>query len=466
MNIRTKFILIGLLFIANSALSEQKNAHDSYAKKLLRSLGIAQDNVSISVKDMDTNEGIISFNAGKLLNPASNIKILTSYCALKRLGVNYRWKTKVYRSSSDIYIKGSGDPYMVSESLWMLAKKFLNKGIDQIKGDLILDSSMFDWKSEPSAFKSDYGRSFTAKPGALSLNFNSVTIYVRASKPGQPPSVTLDPDLDYFVIDNRGKSVSASVRTSPKLGVEKLKGKTKIRITGKWGPSTKKVHYRKVFHPEIYFGSAFERFYSSLGGRFKGKIRTGPVPRSAKEIFEFESRPLSRSIWGLNKFSNNFMASQIMLTMALEEFGAPATKGKGLSALESCFYSLGLQKKGNRITSASGLSRDTRISAGQITEILIRTGDDFSISPEFISSLGIYGDDGTVRRRDPAGDLRGRVRVKTGNLEGVDALSGYLKTKNSKYLAFSMIGNGFKESKRHKYRELQDKLIHYLFNNL
>jgi serine-type D-Ala-D-Ala carboxypeptidase/endopeptidase (penicillin-binding protein 4) len=445
--------------------------------KIAEELKVDKTDIGISLVDAKTGSTIASLNPDKMLNPASNIKLLTSYCAAKSLSVNYRWETSFFSATpksgdtitGDLFIKGTGDPYMVSETLWLAAKDLLNRNIKTIAGDLVLDSSdfipFFDEESIEN-FENDFDRSFTAYPSALSLNFNSVTIYVRAETPREPPKVTLDPDIDYFVLENKATTIADRKRENPKIAIEKLNDRTKIKIYGTWSPYSKKVHYRKVFHPEIYFGKAFIKFYKEQGGSVSGKIRLGKAPVDGIKLMSFESRPLSHAIWGLNKFSNNFMAVQLMLTLGAKEQGYPATQEKGLSLLNKCFDSLGLRKEGNLIVSPSGLSRKTRISASQLASILIIGLSDFQVGPEFTSSLGIYGDDGTVRKRDLLKEYSGLIRVKTGSLEDVDSIAGYIKTKKGNLLAFAIIENGFREKDSSRYREFQDRLIQHIFENL
>lgn len=471
----TLFLVITALIPTFSLQSSDNDNRD--VKNMIRGLGIKEDTLSISVRRADNGEELVSINPGKPLNPASNIKILTSYCALKDLGVNFKWETSVLAPSGspltngtvvgNIYIVGGGDPYMVSETLWMMAKELINRKIQKIVGEVVLDSTAFapDTYVHSEEFLDDYDRSFTAPPCALSLNFNTVTINVNPDEPSKKPSVTIDPDIDYFDVLNNAMTVADARKASPKISIQKLENRMRINVYGLWSKESKRVHYRRVYHPELYFGAAFKKFYETLGGNIEGSMRIGKAPEVATKILAFQSRPLSQCVYGLNKFSNNFMADQILFTMGMERYGKPGNRERGLKVLNECLDGLGLREEGTVIESASGLSRRSRISPAQITSILSKVTHDFKISPEFMSSLGIYGEDGTVKKRQATDEISGSVRVKTGSLNSVEALSGYIHTKRSNTLAFSLIANGFKESKREDYRRLEKRLINFLTEN-
>jgi D-alanyl-D-alanine carboxypeptidase/D-alanyl-D-alanine-endopeptidase (penicillin-binding protein 4) len=477
---RPKTILIlSLAFFLNIvppgfAKNSPKAGVKEKIESIIRSLNLRRSTLGIRIVDLNTDKALYELNSQKHFNPASNIKVLTAYCALKELGPDFKWKTTILSGSfpdngvikGDIYAVGSGDPYMVSERVWLLSRELINRGIKVIKGDIVLDSSLFRPDKSVKGFSEHSERSFMAGKSAISLNFNSVTVRVNPGKPGGKPFVFIDPDLDYFLLDNDAVTVKDHREQSPKIDLTELKGRMKIRVYGKWSERSKRVHYRKVFHPELYFGYALKKFFEQNGGLVKGTVRTGMASGGMRELLTFDSMPLSSAVFGMNKFSNNFMADQIALTLGYQKYGKPADNYKGMKAINRCFKSLGVKKKGTVIKSASGLSRDSLITPHEITELLAAAYRDLSVFPELAASLPLFGSDGTVKRRENPEDGYASVRVKTGNINSVDNISGYIMTDSKRILAFSVTSGGFREGERGKYRDFQDKIIGYIFNNL
>ncbi|MEK7790309.1 MAG: D-alanyl-D-alanine carboxypeptidase/D-alanyl-D-alanine-endopeptidase, partial [Deltaproteobacteria bacterium] len=189
-----------------------------------------------------------------------------------------------------------------------------------------------------------------------------------------------------------------------------------------------------------YASSLFRRFFKEQGITIQGQNRYKVVPTTAKEILTYESRPLNMIITDLNRISNNFVAEQILKTMAAELKSIPGTTDNGLKILTEFLKEAGVS--GNyQLVNGSGLSPDNLMTAAQFIEVLKFGYRHFEFFPEYISSMGIVGVDGTVNMRLRGTIAAGRVRAKTGSLTGVSALSGYLNTLSNETVAFSMIMN-------------------------
>jgi len=199
--------------------------------------------------------------------------------------------------------------------------------------------------------------------------------------------------------------------------------------------------YRNIVNPALYAAHMFKFFWEQRGMRLEGKIREGVVTAKAKQILNFESLPLWQVVWGMNKFSNNFVADQILKKVGAESWGAPGTLDKGLKAMQDILEDIGISPKAYTITDGSGLTRKTRVTAKQISRVLVEAAKDLSISAEFIASLGVGGEDGTLRNRFPTEITHSTVRGKTGSLDGVNALAGYTTTKDGETIAFAIILN-------------------------
>jgi D-alanyl-D-alanine carboxypeptidase/D-alanyl-D-alanine-endopeptidase (penicillin-binding protein 4) len=143
----------------------------------------------------------------------------------------------------------------------------------------------------------------------------------------------------------------------------------------------------------------------------------------------------------MNKFSNNFVADQLIKQVGAKSWAPPGTLQKGITTLQDLLEDLGIKKGTYHIQDGSGLTRDTKVTARQITRVLVAAYHDFSISPEFLSSLGVAGEDGTLKNRFSGSELKSLLRAKTGTIDGVSALAGYFPTKDGEIIAFSILLN-------------------------
>ncbi len=448
-------ILLSLIFIVSDCYSLNK-------KELKREIDLIIPpkifkDIQIGVFAISLSKGDIIFekNADTKLIPASVIKIFTSYAALKKLGPNSTFKTRVFRTgllnegtlTGNLFLKGGGDPSLVSERMWMLINELVRSGIKKINGDIVADSSYYDLEKTPVArpvYLSD--EAFNAPIGALSFNFNTTTIYVKpAEKIGDKPLVYTDPENSYIDVVNQAKTGTENSKDT--LSVKRISA-----VEGDMGDtvllrgtlpisSNERRFYRNIVNPALYTANMFKTFWEQRSLIFKGKIIEGVTPSNAKLVIEFESLPLWQIIWGLNKFSNNFVGDQILKKLGAETWGVPGTIEKGLTAVRDILEDSGLTKDSYKMTDGSGLNRQTFVTARQVTKVLNLAYHDFSIFPEYIASFGISGVDGTLRRRFSSSKMKGRIRAKTGSLDGVASLAGYLETDSGEKLAFTIIIN-------------------------
>jgi serine-type D-Ala-D-Ala carboxypeptidase/endopeptidase (penicillin-binding protein 4) len=412
--------------------------------------------VGILAVSLTKGDIIYQRNADKALIPASVSKLFTSYAVLKKLGPTGKFQTQVYRTGSlvdgkltgDLYLKGGGDPSLVSERMWMLVNELVRSGIKSLTGNLIADSSYYDEERTPDT-RPTYlqDQAYNAPVGALSFNFNTTTIYVRPSEEvGKPPIVYTDPDNSYIDIVNQATTGKADGENS--ISVKRtsfVKGDIgdTVLLRGSIPTNHKEVRfYRNIVNPSLYTAHMFQTFWERRGLELKGNVVEGKVPANAKLVLEFDSLPVWQIVWGMNKFSNNFVADQLMKKLGAEVWGPPGTLAKGLTALGDVLEDIGISRKTYTIIDGSGLTRKTTVTPRQIVSVLTAAQKDHSMSAEFVASLGIGGEDGTLRNRLPTSKTKGStVRGKTGTLDGVTALAGYLDTESGELVAFAAVLN-------------------------
>lgn len=392
-------------------------------------------------------------DADRPLVPASNMKIVTSACALSILGPDYQFVTRVAtdgeRSGTivhgNVYVRGSGDPSLVSEELWRLVEAIRMRGIERIAGDLVLDASYFDTVEVASEEAADGDRAYHARTSALALNFNAVAVRVEPGQSvGAPAVVTVSPEVGFF--DVRTEATTCSGGRGPTIEVRRTfeGGRNVVTVTGRIPEdSNGMVFYRNVEHPTAYFGSAMADFLRRAGIALGGVVRQGRTPPQAVVLVEHESKPLALIVRDVGKFSNNVIAEQLLKALGAHEYGPPGTTESGVEVVSLYLESVGADSGSFRLVDGSGFSRRNRLSPRTIVRVVRDILGRFETSYEFVASLSVAGIDGTLEDRMDLAGLEGRVRAKTGLLDGVTAISGIMHTLAEDDLVFSIILNGF-----------------------
>jgi D-alanyl-D-alanine carboxypeptidase/D-alanyl-D-alanine-endopeptidase (penicillin-binding protein 4) len=380
------------------------------------------------------------------------MKLLTSATALATLGPDYSFATDVYTHGTiqgnkligDLYLKGYGDPTFVQERVRELAYQFRLKGIRIVTGDLVADASFFDgrkfgkgWRTRGSV------KAYLAPHSALSVNFSLVTVQATpGARSGARAHVQLIPPSDTIGLKNTLKTVTKRRRPFVRVHRKNKDGKDWFLVSGKIPKRARTWrHNVTVSDPARFAAGTFAAFLRKEGVHVKGKIRRGVTPKDAKLAVRQNSEVLGEIIRGLNKYSNNLTAEQILKTIGAEIHRLPGTAEKGLLAVQKFLERLGISSSSFDLADGSGLSRQNRITPRALVALLEGVHDDFRIWPEYIASLAVVGVDGTIRKRLRRSAAVRRVRAKTGLLAGVQSLSGYAASKNGELMAFSILSN-------------------------
>lgn len=433
---------------------------------------LATATVGISVVDLANGKTLYARGAHNPLNPASNVKLVTTAAALQLLGPEHRYATRLYRDNDalvgsvvkgDVYLQGSGDPSLVTEDLFALAGELHAQGIRRITGGVVVDSSAFDRDELPPGFdQKEELASYRAPSGATSVNFNTFVLRARpGTKVGDPPWAGIDPPVAGLELVNEA-STDESHRRRLVVDIRYEDSPTRVILRGTLGRTAGTVSYRyPVQDPAGYAGSvmalALEQNGIKLGRK---RVKVGKPPGDARLLALHTSEPLSVLVRGVNKYSNNFMAEQILKT--LSDPSRPATFDDALACVRAHLGDLGLPTDGLRLGNGSGLYDTNRISADQITRLLIAVHRDFRVSSDFLASLAIMGADGTTRSRLRESTARRWVRAKTGTLDGVSALSGYVGAEGRDPIAFSILFNDLGRADTPRARRVQNEIAELL----
>lgn len=433
---------------------------------------IPDDSLSVFVQDMDSGEVVLRWNENVPRNPASSIKLLTTLVALDVLGPAYTWKTDVYllgevrngRLQGDLLLKGYGDPFLVTERVWQLLRRIRQLGVREIDGNLRIDDSYFYVDdADPAAFDRQPLRAYNVAPNALLMNFKVVRFWFEPEGDGNSVRVWLDPPLENLGIDNRLVLAPGSCGGYQRgITISANEAIDRMTFSGKFPRGCKQYAMDRtaLSHNEFVYGM-FISLWRESGGSFKGGWVNSVVPPDNEPVLSFSSLPLADVITFINKHSNNVMARQLLFSLSAAALGEPGTEEGGRKVVAAWLADKGLDMQQLLFDNGAGLSRDARIAAadmGRLLEFAWRQ----PYMPEFVSSLALAGKDGTLRRRLDGGALDGSAHLKTGSLDHVTAIAGYLQARSGRRYAVVTMQN-YTDIHRGPGQEVQEAVLRWVY---
>lgn len=396
----------------------------SPVRSSLRLRGVSERGMSVYVRPASGRGGaVLTAAADTPRNPASTMKLVTTYAALGVLGSHYRWPTEIYTSGriaggtlhGDVIIKGYGNPDFNEADLKQMLQALSRRGINNIAGNFVTDTSYFNVPyKHPGSFDGKSAASYNAQPEALLYQGRGSNYRFR----------------------NLAKRVQRSTRNMP-------------RNSGARADLNNNL-----------FGAFWKVWVGRMGKGMQGRHKKGTVPPNGQLVFRHQSPPLKQVITKINKKSNNVMARQVLLTIGAKGTNSAGTPNNGAQVIGHFLSSRGLRFPELRIENGSGLSRISRISARSLGEMLVNAYN----SPwrnDFMNSLAVLGVDGTMRNRMKKSGLAGRGRFKTGTLRNVRGLAGYVQASNGQTYVVSILHNDRKA--RSKARNAHDELVKWVY---
>ena len=469
--VRANFTLFVIcLFVLPLSAHASSSPLPAGVRSALNVRDVPHDSLSIHVEDVDTGEVVLLWLADEPRNPASTMKLLTTLVALDTLGPAYRWKTNVYargeisagRLDGDLLLKGYGDPFLVTERVWQMLRAIRRLGIDEITGDLLIDDSYFDpGDHDPAAFDRRPLRAYNVAPNALLMNFKVVRYWFEPN--GSKVSVRLDPALDNLSIDNRLRVAKAPCRGYQRgIAITTNADNDEVIFSGRFPSGCRRYAMDRTVltHNEFAYG-LFKTLWQESGGVFEGGWKNAAASDADEPVLSFESLPLADMITSVNKHSNNVMARQLLYTLSAEVLGAPGTESGGREVISSWLSDNKLELSKLAVENGAGLSRESRITAADMA-MLLRFAWKQPYMPEYLASMSLTGVDGTLSRRFRNSELAGKAHLKTGSLDHVTAIAGYLQSRSGRRFAVVALQN-FEDIHRGPGEEVQEALLRWLY---
>jgi serine-type D-Ala-D-Ala carboxypeptidase/endopeptidase (penicillin-binding protein 4) len=438
------FILAFLALASSMAGAAEPARLPATLRKALGAAGIPGAATAVYVQDVAARTPMLSYNASRPMNPASAAKLVTTYAALEMLGPSFTWKTEAYADGptrgdvldGDLVLRGTGDPKLTIENFWLLLRALRERGLREIRGDLVLDRGYFAAEPyDPGKFDNEPARAYNVGPDALLVNFNAIRFHFVPDLESKSLRVIPEPrpaQLELRAPVALSDAPCGDWRSQIKAQFESNDASARVTFAGTYpaacGENTWNV---ALLSHDSYVWGLFRELWQELGGSFKGGVRGGTVPPGARLLYSAESPPLSEVVRDINKFSNNVMARQLFLTLSAEALHVPGDERLSEGLVRDWALRKGIAADEIALENGAGLSRSDRISAMTFGKLLVAAWHS-PVMAELVASMPVVASDGTMRRRLHGTDVAGQAHVKTGTLAGVRTLAGYVLARDGR----------------------------------
>ena len=447
-----------LLLSAAALLAQAQSTLPAAVGQALAAARIPAGSVAVIVQEVGVHHELLRANAAAPMNPASVMKLVTTYAALEQLGPAYRWKTEAYATGAltdgvlegDLYLKGGGDPKLDLEAFGRLVRALRGKGLREIRGGLVIDRSLFPSRGDPARFDGDPFRPYNVLPDALLVNYRSLRFVfipeaergaVRVYAEPRPPALEI---VNVLRLADGPCLEGSAFRELLQAAYEPAR--KRVVFSGQYRQRCGEKDLNvALLEPNDQVAGVLRQLWAESGGVWQapgngGDVREGKVPPEAKLLHVQESQPLAEIVRDTNKFSNNIMARHLFLTLGARNGAEPASTQAAAAAVRAWLAGKGIAAPELVMENGSGLSRAERISAGSLAALL-QAAWRSPVMAEFVSSMPIAGIDGTMRKRVRGESVAGQAHIKTGLLAEVRAMAGYVLDRSGRRVAVVMLVN-------------------------
>jgi D-alanyl-D-alanine carboxypeptidase/D-alanyl-D-alanine-endopeptidase (penicillin-binding protein 4) len=456
--IHTGGLLLGLSVLLGGCATAPKNSTSATLDQLLADPALHGASVSLMVRDGRSGNTLYQHNPRTRLTPASSLKLLTTAAAMDVLGPQYRFSTQLLSDGTrqgavlngNLYLRGLGDPTIQWADYQALAASLAQQGIQQVQGDLVFDDTFFDAERLGTDWSQDdestyYGAQISALTVSPNDDFDAGSLLVTAKAPivaGRPVTVDVSPATDYVQIGNRAISGPGN-----SYGINRQHGTNLLRLSGALAPGKQSRQLVSVWEPTQLVANLFGQALAQQGIAVQGRRMIGGVtPPTATVLAMHESAPLQELITPLLKLSNNNMSEALLKTLGRKTVNA-GTAPAGVAAVAGFLKRQGIDTATLNQVDGSGLSRRNLVSSQNLTDVLLAA----SKQPWFnawYNALPVAGNPdrmvgGSLRYRLRGTAAENNLHGKTGSMNGVSSLTGYVTDAKGRKLVFSMVTNNY-----------------------
>ncbi len=477
-----RIVLIGSLLAlslpscASTASKNLKNTPDSAIRnpninQLVGGICKRAD-TGIFAEALNSGKTLYTYKADTPFSPASNMKAITAYAALKYLGPDFRYHTRFLTEAKNVssggllvgnlYVKFDGDPSLQLQDLDAMVNQLSLLGIHTIQGSLVIDGSRYDSDGvSPGTVDGDRRYCYGAPVEAAILNKNCVSFRLLPTRVGEPAQVDLPYGMQLPVMSSVSTSASRNCHLSMEAGQNgdyHINGC--VSVHAKPSNLTIPVPQGSQFS-EAAMVALLQRHHIAVMGDRRFVVNDSKTP--LRVIVDLPSKTLAELVVPMMKNSDNLFANTLFKTVGAHYNQQPGTWQNSASAVKAILQASGIETTSMVIIDGSGLSRDNLVTARQFVEVLRAAYHDTKIRTAYFDALPVGGINGTLKHRLGFRDTIGKVHAKTGSMKGVSALSGYIVAKDNEVIIFSILVNDFTGS-LFQYRSFEDKACRSLLN--
>lgn len=471
MRLTALLLVLAVIWPAPHALAQPAGLPETVKQALARTK-LPEASVAVYVHEIGAPRPAVAFGAERVMNPASTMKLVTTYAALELLGPAYVWHTEAYGSAplvngvlnGDLILKGHGDPKLTIENFWLLLRNLRGRGVRDIRGDLVLDRTFFSREAHDSArFDDQPTRPYNTAPDALLVNFKAVTAHFIPDAEGRTVRIVVDPFLPQLKVANDVKLTTGSCGywlSQIKIDVQGSGESARLAFSGNYALDCgEQARSFSVLGHREYVAGLFSALWQEMGGTLSGAARDGEVPAAARLLASARSHTLAEIVRDINKYSNNVMARQLFLTLGAVGEGAPGSNEKSSRTIKQWLAAKGLSFPELVLENGAGLSRIERITAKNLGQLLL-TAYSSPVMPELIASLPLTAVDGTMRKRLSGALVAGHAHIKTGSLSNVRSIAGYVLDRRGRRAVVVFIANHANAANA---QPVQDALLQWVY---
>lgn len=404
-------------------------------------------------------------------NPASVMKLVTTYAALSHLGPNYAWRTDLLINadaqvsngvlSSPLYVRASGDPLLLIQNFSHLLEALKLRGITQLS-EVIVDRSIFgDVAIDPGSFDGAADRPYNASPDAFIIGFGALRLLFSPDEATRTWQPSIDPAIEGVGVEGAVEWKDGKCLSAPAVNVQTITvdGQVRFKVSGQAAGSCGEFdEYKLALSQQDYAARVFKSVWKELGGTMTGAVKQGSIPVDAKVVATNESEPLAEVIRLINKTSNNVMTRVLLLTLGAEAGRRPATVESSAEVVKNILAEQDIPMKGLILDNGSGLSRTGVVSSANLAQML-RKAWQSQFRQQYLSSLSVLGVDGTMRNRLKAQNTQARAHMKSGLLRDARSVAGYVMGNSGKrYILVSLTNH----ERANDVRGFEDTVIAWL----
>jgi D-alanyl-D-alanine carboxypeptidase/D-alanyl-D-alanine-endopeptidase (penicillin-binding protein 4) len=400
--------------------------------------------------------------------PASNLKVITTSAAMDLLGVDFKFSTLLVQKDQSLALVGDGDPTLGDAELlknadWKSTTLFTKwaealsaRGLKEA-AELVYDDSIFDAEYQHPSWPADQiQKRYVAGVAGLNFNANCLDFFLKPNARGEVVSYQTDPPNVGIPIQN-----NCTLGSKNAVWLSRAKGSDTIILRGETNAANVEPISVTINNPPAFTADVFARTFAEAGIAIKGEPKRDPlIHKSIKNwtVLAVHETPIGQVLTRANKDSMNIYAEALCKRIGAKATGEPGTWANGTQAMGKYLQSLGIPENQFSLDDGSGLSRKNALSPDAMITVL-RHQFHSRNRDVFISTFSVGGIDGTLEHRFDNTRLKERVFAKSGFIDGVSTLSGYVRGKDDQWYAFSILFNGIAKGTIATAKKFQERIV-------